>query len=441
MMKFRFHLALIILLTIALAGCGQSARSLNHPDSEADSGNLIPKDTQASAPVPTTIAPQPSPTSIPMHGTISIRHSWSEAELPALVQIIDTFRSQHPEVYFDVLYIPAQDLRMRYEVETREGRGADILLGPAEWAQELFVAGLVADLSSWPGSEQREALIQPALDAFRLNHALAGIPYAVQGVVLYRNKDIITISPPTLNDLVNLAATSTRGEVLGASLERSVFYSTAHLVGMGGQLMDDHHIPAFNSPAGLVWIETLRRFEDAGPPAYLSDEDLTAFEEGRVGWIIDGTWNLRTLAAAIGPENLAIDPWPQVDQGRLAGYIIPDGLYASPNIPADRLPAVQTFILHFISPEAQAILADEGRIPAVQGTKLPDRVTSPLIKQAIVALTGNIPYPYSPEMELYSQQLDLALRLIFEDDLPPEVALQAAADAIRSALAAPTPTP
>lgn len=440
-MKFRLHLFLFILISITLAGCSSPAGSLNQPDGGVASGNLIPDDTQVAVPAPVTTTPQPSLTPMLMRGTITIRHSWSEAELPALVQIIDAFRSQHPEVYFDVLYIPAQDLRQRYEVETREGRGADILLGPAEWAGELFAGGLVANLSSWPGAERREALIQPALDAFRIDQALAGIPYAVQGVVLYRNKDIITISPPTLDDMVNLAATSTRGEVLGASLERSVFYSTAHLFGMGGQLMDQHHIPAFNSPAGLAWIETLRRFDDAGPPAYLTDEDLAAFEEGRVGWIIDGTWNLRKLAAAIGPENLAIDPWPQVDQGRLSGYILPDGLYIGPNITPERLPAVQAFLLHFISPESQAILADEGRIPAATATKLDDPVTGPLIEQAMLALAGDMPYPYHPNMELYFQQLDLALRGIFEDNLPPEVALQTAADAIRTALAAPTPTP
>ena len=430
-MKTPFRVAQVLIFLFALTACnlnpGTSGSTQSPPEAPTPGAGIA------------DLGGVETPVSL--HGTITIRHSWGEADLSALVQIIDLFRRQHPEVYFDVLYVPAQDLRLWYETETREGRGPDILLGPGEWAQSLFESGLTGDLHLWFDLQPPAALIPPALESFRDGEALMGLPYAVSGVVLYRNRDIITISPTDLEELVNLASTATRGEVLGASLERSVFFSAAHLFGIGGQLMDENRIPAFNNPTGLAWIEILRRFEAAGPPNYFSDVDIEAFEEGRVGWIIDGTWNLERLAAAIGPDKLAIDPWPEVDQGRMAGFLRPDGIYIRSGIPADHLPVVQAFLRHFISSDAQTILVEAGYIPAAMDITLTDPVKGSLIRQAMEALSGDIPYPNNPEMELYTQQLDLALRQVFEQGVPPEVALQEAADAIRAALANSTPTP
>jgi ABC-type glycerol-3-phosphate transport system substrate-binding protein len=207
--------------------------------------------------------------------------------------------------------------------------------------------------------------------------------------------------------------------------------------------MDNDYQPAFNDARGLAWIEMLKRFEEAGPPNYFSDEDLERFKQGTVGWIIDGTWNLRSLAAAIGPEKLAIDPWPGYEDGRMAGYVMAENVYLSPQeSPETRLPAT-LFIDHLLSPESQAHLAEVGRIPAVSGVAISDPVSGPLMIQAIAALAGGATYPAVPQMTYYNLNLDIALRSIFEEGVPPEQALQSADEAIRADLEAnfPTPTP
>ncbi len=81
-------------------------------------------------------------------------------------------------------------------------------------------------------------LNQPALEAAKLDNKLVGLPYSIQGVVLYRNKDIVTLAPDNFDDFVTLAQTASQGDVVGAFLERSFFYSGGHLVGLGGQLID-----------------------------------------------------------------------------------------------------------------------------------------------------------------------------------------------------------
>jgi maltose-binding protein MalE len=300
---------------------------------------------------------------------------------------------------------------------------------------------LIENLSGLVSSERLAALNQPALGAAIYSDATIGLPYSIQGVVLYRNKDIITITATTFDELVTLAQTTTMGEVIGAILERGFFYSGGQLDGVGGQLMDSSYQPAFNDARGLAWIEMLSRFEEAGPPNDFSDADLERFKQGTVGWIIDGTWNMRSLAAAIGPEKLAIDPWPGYEDGRMSGYVLAENVYLSSQTSLETRLAATRFIDYLLSPEAQTHLAEVERIPAVSGVAITDPVTGPLIAQAMAALAGGATYPPVPQMTYYNLNLDIALRSIFIDGVPPDQALQTAEDAIRADLQLNFPTP
>lgn len=378
-------------------------------------------------PAPTLLStPAPTPKATVVRGVVSIWHAWGEEQVPALVQIIAEFQKVNPNVLFDVLYVPAEHLQARYETEAREGGGPTILLGPAEWGPALFDAKLTSDLSAIIPEEVLGTLNAAALDEARYDDALIGAPYAIHGVVLYRNHDIITLNPVTFDELVALAQASTQGEEIGAILERSFFYSGAHLEGIGGQLMGNDYLPAFNDPFGLAWINLLKRFEEAGPPNYYTDEDLQRFKEGNVGWIIDGTWNMQELAEAIGAKNLAIDPWPRYEDGHLSGYVRAQNLYMNAGVKEDNLLATEKFIEHFLSPASQAFLAEAGYIPSVKTVPLEDT----LIEQAMLALADGTAYPVVPEMAYYSLNMDICLRAIFEEGADPAEALQSAAEAI-----------
>jgi arabinogalactan oligomer/maltooligosaccharide transport system substrate-binding protein len=396
--------------------------------------------------IPTTTAtplpsPTPSPTPEVVGGALTIWHSWSESDLPGLVQIIDGFRQQYPETLFDVLYLPPQELQARFEAEARQGRGPHLLLGPAEWGPALYDAGLIADITGMISQENLNSLNKPALAAARSGETLIGAPYAVQGVVLYRNKDIITISPDTFEDLVALAQNSTQGEVIGAYLERSFYFSGAHLLGLGGRLIDDNGAPAFNTPEGEAWIGLLKRFDEAGPTNFFGDDDVERFKAGTVGWIIDGTWNMRALAAALGPEKVAIDPWPTYENGRLSGFITAENLYLNAANPGESPLTVRTFLNYFLSHEAQTRLGETGRIPSISGVTLTDSIMGPLTAQAMSALAGGVAYPGEPAASIYNLNLDNALRSIFENGAPPDQALGTAAQLIQASAAEATSTP
>jgi maltose-binding protein MalE len=397
---------------------------------------LTPIATAKATNTPVTLIPTRVPTATEkpgLSGTVSIWHSWRETEIETLVEVIQEFKKVHAEVEFDVLYVPFEDLRPRFEKAAQQGGGPSLLLGPAEWGPAFYDTGLVTDLTDLIEPVLPPRLNQAAIGAAKYGEALIGLPYSIQGVVLYRNRTIIARSPDTFEDLVSLARDATKGDTVGAVLERSFFYSAAHLEGIGGRLMEIDGSPAFSAEDyhhSLAWIELLRSFEQAGPTDYATDTDLNLFKEGRVGFIVASTWNLADLVETLGANTLSIDPWPFYQDGQLSGYVQSRNLYLNAYVDGDDEEASIEFAQFFLSREVQAMLAEVGFIPAASGVQVKDL----LVEKAMVALSTGTTYPVIPRMALYSAPMDGALRAIFNEGIPPADALQRAHDEIREAL-------
>ena len=433
----KIKLLLILILSLALPACG-----LLNP--------AQPSPTQAAVESPTATRPPhpsdtPAPTPTVIQATVSIWHSSPEDQVPALVQIRAGFQARYPDVLFDIQYVPPEDLRRAYEVQTLNGSGPALLLGPAEWGPYLYDVGLISDLGEMVSEDLLAALNGPALGTVRYRSALVGLPFALQGIVLYRNKDLMTLNADTFEEMMILAAAATQGEVVGTAFERSFLYSGGHLVGLGGQWMDEEGLPTFNDDAGLAWLELLSKMGQQGATTFANDEDLEAFKAGKVAWIVDGTWNLQELAQSIGANKLAIDAWPSYGEHQLSGFVMADNLYLSPKVSGVHRQAAQKFIEYFFSADAQSKLAQVGRIPAVGGVTLDASVNGKLMAEAITALAGGATYPIRPETQIYRSQMDFALQAYFQEQVPPNVLLQQAYNAIVNAIQyfqlTPTPAP
>jgi len=383
----------------------------------------------------------PTPTEVVISGTISLWHSLEAPQIPALLRQISAFQEVYPNVYFDVLYVPRVDLRGAFEEAAREGSAPTILIGSGEWGPEFYDQGMVAGLDDLAGSDLLNTLNPAAVGAARHQGRLIGLPVWIDGVVLYRNRSIIPKAAETFDELVLLAQQATQGEMVGAYLERSFYFSGAHLYGLGGALFSETGEPVFNSPAGLEWLDLLRSFEGAGPTDFFTDNDLNLFKEGKAGFLIDGTWNRNALAEAIGPQNLAIDPWPIYARGALSGFLRTENIYLSPRALDESHKISWLFCEFLLAPEAQSAFGDVGLIPAISGSPVNPVagqliISDGLIHQAMRALVGAAPYPNEPAMSLYTTRLDIALRSVFEGSASPSAALQEAENAVREGLTA-----
>jgi arabinogalactan oligomer/maltooligosaccharide transport system substrate-binding protein len=363
-------------------------------------------------------------------GQVSIWHSLDENEINSLNGVIEIFQELNPGVEFDVLYVPPYDLQGKFESSAQIGGGACVVMGSYAWGPQLFDSLLIADISEFASDEFLATINPAALGLVLYSDAIVGLPMNVTGVLPFRNKSIIPDAPSTYAELVNFAQEATSGDVVGAYLDYGLFYSAGHLYGIGGQLMDADGNPTFNDDKGIEWIEMIQRFEEAGPIENNNDNDINLFVEGKAGIIIDGLWNASELAEAIGPENLAIDPWPIP----MSGYVQTDNLYLNANSTGNELDTCWNFMEFMLSPESQQIFSDPsmaGHIPAILGVEL----TDPLQSQVMETFNGATAFPAIPEMSAYWDPVNNALLSVIEQGTNPADALQAAHDDVLDKLA------
>ena len=383
----------------------------------------------------------PTPTEDVLRGTVSIWHSWDERQLPGLLKAIDAFQTSYPNVLFDVQYIPSIDLKSSFEAASVEGSAPTLLIGSGEWGPPLFDKGWLADISDLAAEELLNSLNPAAVGAAQNKQALIGLPVDIDGVVLYRNRRLIPSAASTFEDLVSFARQATQGDVTGAYLDRSFFFSGGHLSGIGGNLMTPDGFPAFNDDHGLAWVELLRSFEGAGPTEFLGDNDLQYFKENRAGYITESTTLRNSLSESIGTANLAIDPWPILEEGGLSGYVEAEMVYLAPHAIEQLGEPAWEFAQYLVSPEAQSYLAETGTIPAIRASYTPSGgsqviIDDELIRQAMLALESGTTYPVMPEMDVYPSNMNIALQSIFFDGVAPEEALQSAEERITEAVTA-----
>ncbi|MGB9521920.1 MAG: sugar ABC transporter substrate-binding protein, partial [Anaerolineales bacterium] len=329
--------------------------------------------------------PQPSPTSntspntIPTNtiiptarvikGTVTIWHSWNETQRSVLFRQISLFQSQYPDVQFDVWYVPPLDLQASFEDAMSQGAGPSILIAPAEMGPILSDEGYIQEITDLVSDKLTERLNPAAVEEGVYNYRRIGLPISLKGVVLFRNKSIIPAQPSTFEQLVAFATSATANGKVGADLERSFYFSGAHLMGLGGLLMDADGMPMFQQDDYKIaqqWLFLLKEFEKAGMTEFNSDNDVRLFKDNRIGLIIDGTWNMYNLAGEIGPLNLAIDPWPTYQNGHLSGFVQSDNIYLTSRAKTEENQISWLFMQSLYTTEAQLSLADAGMIPPIR---------------------------------------------------------------------------
>jgi maltose-binding protein MalE len=419
-------ISLHLVFWMTLTACGVQTPPVSTPTQTATATH-VPTEVET----PTAKEVTPTATEKPgLKGAVSLWHSWDDTEIQALMEVIKMFREIHPEVQFDVLYVPFDELKTKYESAVALGRGPSLLIGPSEWGSSLFDLRLIQDVSGLLHPGLLDSLNSAADDEVRYQDATIGLPFALNGVLLFRNKSIIGEAQSTFHDLVAASQVVTQGGYVGAYLDRGIFFSGAHLNGIGGHLMDENGNPAFDNEKGIEWLDLLKSFENAGPVEFNGNQDVEFFQEGKVGFVIDGSWNTTAFSNSIGSENLAIDPWPAYEQGHLSGYVQTENVYLNANIPESDVIPILTFMMYFLRIETQSILAEAGFIPSVSDT----RVSNPLIQQEMDAFNRGTAYPVSPEAQVYWDPIEAAMISVFENEADPAEALQRASEIITSRL-------
>lgn len=380
---------------------------------------------------PTEAVPGPLATTIPgAFTTVTIWHSWSDAQV--LEQAARVFQSGAPDVTFALRYVPFDELEQKYRAEAYYGGGPTLVMGVSEWGARLYADGLVENVAPYISPIFESTLNPNALGTTRVNDAVFGLPFGLRGPVLYRNQLLIPQASATFTDLLSAAGSATRAGNVGLYLDWGMAYAGGFLQGQGGRWLNDQQQPLFQQNDyrfALQWLGLARTASQAGALIGFNERrDLSLFRQGRVGMIVESSDLRFSLAQTLGEENLAIDPWPTVDGGRMTGFVESNVVYLNTNAglhSAREKQAGLQFMGLLMTPAVQKRLAELGIIPSVPASEPRSRLTA---EAAAAFATGTaLPAIWQDELRsAYWTALDAASQAALQNQTDPLAALQRA---------------
>ena len=368
--------------------------------------------TSSPFPSPTKIIATPEPTSTEepvVQGHVSIWLDWTPQELMILYPHLETFQETFPGIEISVSYYPPEELFDRYQSAAIGGQEPTILIGPVEWADQLIDEGTIRDIHGRITEDFLDTFNPVALDGVAFAQSIYALPLSMEGVLLYRNRSLVSTSPDTLSDLVSFAEQLEGEDLIGIQLDLGFLQTGAFLQSCDGELLDLDGELSLTLKAGECWLKILQQFRQAGPVTLNTDEDLLRFEAGQAAWLVDTSRNSAPIMEALGEEQVSIDPWPVYSPtGKvLNGYARSRDIFFSASAEEQDFDAAWILARYLLTPDVQedfALSTFGQNVPVLKSLPTTER----WLQELMAAIAMDVPLPRYPEFSIFVEHLETA---------------------------------
>jgi maltose/maltodextrin transport system substrate-binding protein len=286
----------------------------------------------------------------------------------------------------------------------------------------------------------RKEFTDTAISAFEYNGKLYGMPYGVEAIALFYNKDYLEEAPETFEELAEIAAEYTDDEFRGFVYDAPNFYFTAPLLFANGgyvfkqteQGLDPTDI-GLNNEGAIKGAEFLKSLYDMGvmKPGDNSQIADGLFKDGMAMAIINGPWAIEGYKQA--GIDYGIAPIPSIDGNECRPFTGVQGFLINSQSP-NTLFAID-FLANFINTTdvMYRLFQADPRPPARLDVAEMAKDNADVYAFFESALTG-IPMPNIPAMAAVWGAMGDALNQIVNGELEPKEALDQAVAKIEAAL-------
>jgi maltose-binding protein MalE len=355
--------------------------------------------------------------------------------------VVDLFAVDYPGIPLRITYVPPDQLVSSLR-NAAPGSGPTVLFAPSNSGPILWEAGLVQELTDRVPSDLHERIQSIAWTQAVFNGRVIGLPLSLQGVLLYRNRELAPELASTVDEMV-AAATNLQDEGgLGAALEFGFIYSASRLDACDGVILSPDGSMGFSGSVGRCWLELEAELSQTGRPVFNSDEDHQLFSNRESAWMIGLAENAPELARSIGGDNLAIDVWPTYGEtGRpLRGFVWTENAYFPVGITQSEMESAWAFASFLLTPQAQLLLADpQGawHIPVLSSLDLEQGLQI----QVLGSLLNGLPLPLESIVWDSATSMENAVRLVAQQGADPVLALSVLITELSAVFPTPIPTP
>jgi len=387
----------------------------------------VPTGSAIETPIPAATATPgatPTPTVDLENGRIVLWHSWAEADGDALAAILGTFKTEHPNLVVDTLFVAYNDLPQSYADAVLAGNGPDMVLAPNLWLGELVDAGVVQPLDELTAVETLAQYWPAALDNLRWEGQLYGLPTNFEVVALFYNRGLIAPEevPTTTNDLLVRAQQNGRQ---GIGLYASLYHLYWGFPAYGAQLLDEQGRVVLDRNQGaagyLQWLEDVALL-----PGDFVDQDygmlVDRFKKGEYALFVDGPWSVAEFQGALG-DQLGVAPLPAGPAGPAQPWLTADGLFLNPSSTPEQQQRALLFARHMTSAASGALLTTIAhRLPANRATNMDN---DPLLRGFLQQAASAQSMPTLPEMEqVWGYGGDMLIKAINDVAEPQDIVIE-----------------
>jgi multiple sugar transport system substrate-binding protein len=246
---------------------------------------------------------------------LQIWEGYTGAEAKAFQHLLNEWNASHPNNKITSLYVDNDDSLPKLLTAVRGGSQPDIAYVYGSWAPNVAQIHQVVNLTKVvqrPGVDWNDFWVGER-DVATVNGEVIGIPALVDNLAVVYNKTLFKaagLQPPTPNwtwsqfmaDAQKLTIASKKQfgtAYVTPGTEDTVWHWEALLWEAGGEILNSSNTAAaFDSPAGLQSLETLRTMAVTDHSMYLDPTDseyANLFNSGKIGMLVTGPWDLSSF--------------------------------------------------------------------------------------------------------------------------------------------------
>lgn len=322
------------------------------------------------------------------------------------------------------------DIRDQLAVAGPAGKGPDIIVGAHDWLGQLVTNGLIEPLDF----SKKNEFSQVAIDAFAWGKDLYGVPYAIEAVGLFYNKNLVPNPPKTWDELITIGRkiSDKANKKYGFVIPQPDPYHTFPMMSAAGGYVfgtnpDGTLNPldvGLNNKGAVRGMELLLQLIKEGimPTGIDYATMMSLFKEGKMGMIVTGPWAIAEIREA--NVNYGFTKIPLIDGKAPRPFVGVQGFMIS-SFSKNKMLA-KAFLNEYIATEAtMKALFDKDPRPAAH-LAVAAKITDPDIVGTLESANAGIPMPAIPEMASVWTAWSNALELIFNGKMTPQKALDEA---------------
>src|SRR5216683_3877021 len=392
--------------------------------------------------------------------TISIWEGWTGAEAKAFAHLVSVYQKQHPGQKVSSLFVNNDNTLQKVLTAVRGGSPPDIAYLYGSWAPNVAQIPQVVNLTQVvrrPGVNWNDFWVGERAVA-TVNGRVIGVPALVDNLAVVYNKTLFAqagLTPPAANwtwsqfqadakALTKPAIKQYGTAYVTPGSEDTVWHWEVLLWEAGGQILNVSNTKAaFDSPAGLTSLNTLRTMAVTDHSMYLDPTDspyANLFNSGKIGMLVTGPWDLSAFNHVhYGVQVMPEFPGTGGGHQTIAG---PDN-WVLFNNGAAQVSAAEKFVLWLTAPaQAKAFSLATGDLPIRQSVANAPGFTSQMNTalpgvDTFIANLGNVRQA-RPQIATYpqiSQVLGPMIVSVLLGKSQPKAALDQAAAKVNSILA------